>query len=146
VKGILIFVFFLGTIWDFFTSFFGIVSLFKVQKLEPQYAVVFITAAIIGLIMSGLSLYSEKIWEEDADDFHKYALRPLHVVSITYDAYTSFVGTAKYLVLRDYNSFLLNINFAIAWDNTNVEEKITLLIITAIVTVSPVLLAKLWKK
>ncbi len=146
MKGILIFAFFMGTVWDFFTSFLGIVYLFKVTKFDTQYIGVYLTAIVIALIMLGLSLNADEIWAEDAEDLYKFGLRPLHVVSVLYDAYTSFVGTAQYLVLRDFNSGLLNVNFAVVWENTNFEEKATLLMITALVTVSPVLLAKVYKK
>jgi divalent metal cation (Fe/Co/Zn/Cd) transporter len=101
VKYFLISIFALGAFWDFATSFLGIVGLFGVTQLSlsnfdsvTKSLGVLITALIGSLIILGLSLNTEDIWDQSADSTYK-TLRPIHIVGIFFDAFSSYLGTAQ---------------------------------------------------
>ncbi|MFB2878543.1 hypothetical protein [Floridanema aerugineum] len=148
MKGLLIFMFSLGAFWDFATSFLGIVGIFGLTKIEftVESTVVFITAVIGSGIILGLGLNTEKLWEKDPDEeFYKW-LRPFHVVAIFFDAYTSFLGTAQNIILRNTQTSFITIGIEEVLENTTVQQQLTLLFLTITVTISPIMMAKLSEK
>lgn len=65
-------------------------------------------------------------------------LKVVHVAAIIFDAYTSFLGTAQNILLHDSRTTFLTIGLEEAWEMTNVEQKIVLLFVTVLVTISPI--------
>lgn len=141
-----IWMFVAGSFWDVVTSFLGIVGIFGVTSFQISSLGVYITSLITSLIILGLSLNFAKIWSEYADDTNKM-LRPFHIIAVLFDAYTSYLGTAQYIILRDSSrSYFTTIGFGEVWNNTSFEQKFVLLFTTLLVTASPMLLSKFGSK
>lgn len=142
MENILIWVFGLGSLWDVTTSFLGIVGIFGVTNDNFDHLPVYITALVGSSIILGLSLNAEAIWNEYADDSYKL-LRNFHIVTTFFDAYTSYLGTAQNIILKDSRSAFITIGFGEVWRETTFDQKIILLLVTALVTLSPIALSKL---
>jgi hypothetical protein len=149
VKSFLIFIFALGAFWDFATSFLGIVGLFGVTQLSlsdmgsmTKSLTILISAVIGSLIILALSLNTEEMWDENADNTYKL-LRPFHVSAIVFDAYTSYLGTAQNILLRESHSAYITIGVGEVWEKLSFEQQILLLFITALITSSPIMISKL---
>lgn len=152
MKSFLIFIFALGAFWDFATSFLGIVGLFGVTQLSlsdmgsmTKSLTILITAVIGSLIILALSLNTEEMWDENADNTYKI-LRPFHVSAIAFDAYTSYLGTAQNIILRDSRTAYITIGVGEIWERLSFEQQILLLFITALITSSPIMISKLRDK
>ncbi|MEI3649703.1 MAG: hypothetical protein V6D39_06890 [Dolichospermum lemmermannii FEM_B0920] len=143
---VLIWIFVAGSFWDVVTSFLGIVGIFGVTDFQLSSLGVYITALIASVMILGLSLNFEEIWSEYADDSYRM-LRPIHIIAVIFDAYTSFLGTAQYVILRDSSrSYFTTIGFGEVWNSTSFEQKFALLFVTMLVTLSPILLNKFGSK
>jgi hypothetical protein len=140
VKDYLTWIFFLGTIWDFVTSLLGIIGLFGVTDFQLQNIVVYITAVVGSLLIVGLSFNAAEIWDTNASDDYKW-LRPVHVMSIAYDFYSSFLGTAQSIVLQENRGLGISIDFTFVWENTTLGQKVMLLFLSIMVTLSPIILS-----
>lgn len=145
MRGVLNFAFFLGAIWDATTSFLGIVGIFGITefRLNGLDSIgVYITALIGSGIVLALSLFSAKIWNDDADEELKI-LRYFHVSSVIFDGYTSYLGTAQNIILRKGSISFITIGFAEVWQNVHFEQQLILLFLTIAVTISPIMLSKI---
>ena len=147
---IFIVIFGLGAFWDFATSFLGLVGLFGVTQLNGLGAIfqsfgVLITALICSLIILGLSLNTEEIWNQNANDTYKI-FRNFHLFGIFFDAYTSYLGTAQNIILRESRTAYITIGVGEVWERLSFEQQILLLFITALITSSPIMISKLWDK
>lgn len=149
---LLIFIFALGAFWDVVTSFLGIVGLFGVTQLSlidldslGNSLGVLITALIGSLIILGLSLNTEDIWDAYADSTYKL-LRPIHLVGIFFDAYTSYLGTAQNIILRNSRTIYTNIELRDVLDRTSFQQQFILLFVTILITISPIMVSKLSNK
>lgn len=147
VKFLLIFIFALGAFWDFATSFLGIVGLFGVTELSRLDSLgnslgVLITALIGSLIILALSLNTEDMWEKSADNTYKI-LRLFHVFGVGFDAYTSYLGTAQNIILKDSRTAYITIELGEVWEKTSFQQQIVLLFITILITISPIMISKL---
>lgn len=136
----LTFIFFIGTVWDFVTSLLGIIGLFGVTNFNLQNIVVYITAVVGALLILGLSISSHQIWDANARSDYKW-LRPVHVMSIAYDFYSSFLGTAQSIVLQENRGLGISIGFTFVWENTTLGQKVMLLFLSIMVTLSPIILS-----
>lgn len=65
------------------------------------------------------------------------------MTAIIFDAYTSFLGTAQNIVLHDSRTAFITIGLQEAWETTTFEQKIALLFVTVLVTMSPIALSRL---
>jgi hypothetical protein len=149
VKSFLIFIFALGAFWDFATSFLGIVGLFGLTQLSlsdmgsmTKSLTILISAVIGSLIILALSLNTEEMWDKNADNTYKL-LRPFHLSAIVFDAYTSYLGTAQNIILRESHSAYITIGVGEVWERLSFEQQILLLFITALITISPIMISKL---
>jgi hypothetical protein len=142
MKMLLVSTFVIGSCWDTVTSFLGIIGLFGVTTFQISDFGVYITALIVSLIILAVSLNFDDIWDSK-DDTYYYILKPLSGVTIFFDAYTSYLGTAQYIILRNNKSAFITVGFEEVWIETSFEQKIILLFTTVLVTVSPILFTKL---
>lgn len=148
MKGFLILIFFLGGFWDFTTSFLGLAGLFGVTELSydtesiTKSLPILITAFIGSLIILGLSLNTEKMWDQYADSTYKL-LRPFHVVAVLFDAYTSYLGTAQNVILRNSRTAYITIGIGEVWEKTSFQQQIVILFLTIMITISPIMVSKL---
>ena len=149
MKGSLIVIFGLGAFCDVTTSFLGISGLFGVTELNlsdfdslGNSLGVLVTALIASLIILGLSLIAEEMWDQYADNTYKL-LRPIHVFGVGFDAYTSYLGTAQNIILRDSRTSYITIELGEVWQKTSFNQQIVLLFITILITISPIMVSKL---
>jgi len=140
----LLFLFGAGSIWDFVTSLLGIIGLFGVTdfKLELEYILIYITALIGSALIVGMSINVEELWSKFANDKYKVFIIS-HITAIIFDAYTSFLGTAQNVLLKDSRTAFITIGFGEVWERPTVEQKIVLLFVTVLVTMSPIAFSKL---
>jgi hypothetical protein len=139
---LLIFIFIAGSVWDVTTSFLGIVGILGVTDFKWESLGTYITALVGSIIMLGLSLNTESIYAPGADQNYKI-IRPFHITSIFFDAYTSYLGTAQNILLRDSRTAFITIGFGEVWEKTTFEQKFILLFLTIAVTISPIMVSKL---
>lgn len=141
MQRLLRFVFFFGSFWDWATSLLGIIGIFGVISFELQYLPVYITAIIASLIIVALSLNFEEIWPSGSQ--YRF-LRYVHGIAILFDAYTSYLGTAQHILLRETTTATASIiiDSGYVWEYTSFEQKIILLFITILVTISPMMLIR----
>ncbi|NER03250.1 MAG: hypothetical protein F6K17_11765 [Okeania sp. SIO3C4] len=142
MQKLLLFIFGAGSIWDFVTSLLGIIGIFGVTDLKPEYILIYITALVGSALILGLSINAEEIWSESANNKYKILI-PFHIGSVIFDAYTSFLGTAQNVVLKDSRTAFTTIGFGEAWGKTTWEQRIALLFVTVLVTMSPIAFSKL---
>ncbi|NEQ48654.1 MAG: hypothetical protein F6K11_00785 [Leptolyngbya sp. SIO3F4] len=148
MKNLFIFTFFLCTVWDFATSFLGIVGVFGISEFDAAslYKVndltVYITAIVTSLAILSLSLLSEIIWRSDTTLLYR-RLRLPHMIAILFDAYTSFLGTAQNVILRQGKTTFIDIDLGDIFSQVTLEQGILLFIITMMVTISPLVLSQL---
>ncbi|NES23943.1 MAG: hypothetical protein F6K41_34790 [Symploca sp. SIO3E6] len=148
MKGVLVFAFFLGALWDATTSFLGIVGSFGVTEfnLDNLGSIgVYITALVGSGIVLALSLFSSKFWDENVDE-ELIVLRYFHIASVFFDGYTSYLGTAQNIILRKGSIGFITIGIAEVWDNINFEQQLILLFLTVAVTISPIMLSRIYQK
>ncbi|NEP82709.1 MAG: hypothetical protein F6K39_33920 [Okeania sp. SIO3B3] len=138
----LLFLFGAGSIWDFVTSILGIIGLFGVTDLRLEYIPTYITALVGSALILGLSINAKEIWPKSANNRYKI-LRPFHMMAIIFDFYTSFLGTAQSILLKDSRTAFITIGFGEAWEGTTFQQKIALLFITVLVTMSPIAFSRL---
>lgn len=141
--------FMLGTIWNFTASFLGIMGIFGVtnfRSISIDTIGACMTATIASLVILSLNLYSEDIWKSKGDA-QSNLLRYSHIMAIVCDAYFIFLGTAQNVLLRESRSIFISIGLPEVFGALGFEAIITLLIMTAILTMSPIMLAKVegWK-
>ncbi len=129
--------FFLGIIYEFFISVNGILAILSFNKQEIPI-ILSITAITISFIISGLTLNTVNIWEEQADNVH-IQLRVFNIIGVIFSIYTSFVGTGYHVIAQKYNSTLLSINFTVIWAETTFMQKSIILLMTLFSAMSPVL-------
>ncbi|MEG4986032.1 hypothetical protein QUB08_09725 [Microcoleus sp. BR0-C5] len=132
-----------GVFWDFVTSLLGIVGILGVTDLKIEYFLVYISAIVGSGLILWLSANSRAIWSKSADDFQRDVLRPFHIVAVIFDAYTSYLGTAQTILLRNSRTAFITIGFGEVWQKTTFEQKMILLLITALVTLSPIAWSRL---
>ncbi|HEY9702197.1 MAG TPA: hypothetical protein V6C58_07110, partial [Allocoleopsis sp.] len=86
------------------------------------------------------------IWEAyPSEDYWKW-LRPVHVLSVIFDAYTSFLGTAQYIILRDFSNLSITIDLPDVMQKTTFGQQMVILFITILVVISPIILPKIINK
>ncbi len=140
---ILLGVLIVGFIWDLVTSFLGIAGLLGISDLNKGNIGIYMTAIVGSGLILGLSISAKDIWSEDKTDEIYLVLKIVHVTAIIFDAYTSFLGTAQNILLHDSRTAFLTIGFAEVWEMTNFEQKIALLFVTVLVTMSPIAFSRL---
>ncbi len=140
---ILLGVLIVGFIWDLVTSFLGIAGLLGISDLNKGNIGIYMTAIVGSGLILGLSISAKNIWSESPKDEIYLVLKVVHVTAIIFDAYTSFLGTAQNILLHDSRTAFLTIGFAEVWEMTNFEQKIALLFVTVLVTMSPIALSRL---
>lgn len=133
----------LGVFWDFVTSLLGIIGILGVTDFNIEYSFVYISAIVGSGLMLWLSVNSSAIWSKYADDFQRNLLRPSHIVSVVFDAYTSYLGTAQTVLLRNSRTAFITIDLGDVWDKTTFGQKMILLLITLLVTLSPIAWSRL---
>ncbi|NET42252.1 hypothetical protein [Okeania sp. SIO2B3] len=137
MKGFLLFIFAAGSIWDFVTSLLGIIGIFGVTDWKPEHIPIYISAFIGSALILGLSGNAEEIWSKSGNDKYKILI-PFHIIAIGFDAYTSFLGTSQNVLLKDSRTAFITIGFGEVWEMTTFEQKIALLFVTVLVTMSPI--------
>ena len=138
----------LGTAWDFLTSFLGIAGLLGVTRLRGNLNVgalgACITAIVSSFIILCLSIYSEQIWSSEKDR-QGNVLRGAHVIAVIYDAYTTFLGTAQNVLLRENSSAFISVGLPEVFGKLRFEAIITLMVATALITACPIVLRRIQK-
>lgn len=142
MKGFLLFIFAAGSIWDFVTSLLGIIGIFGVTDWKPEHIPIYISAFIGSALILGLSGNAEDIWSKSGNDKYKILI-PFHIIAVIFDAYTSFLGTSQSVLLRDSRTVFITIGFGEVWEMTTFEQKIALLFVTVLVTISPIVFSTL---
>ena len=142
MQGLLLFIFAAGSIWDFATSLLGIIGVFGVTNWRPEHIPIYITALIGSALILGLSINAEEIWSESGNDKYKILI-PFHIIAVIFDAYTSFLGTSQNVLLKDSRTAFITIGFGEVWERTTFEQKIALLFVTVLVTMSPIAFSRL---
>lgn len=142
MRGFLLFIFAAGSFWDFVTSLLGIVGLLGVTDWKLANFPIYITALIGSALILALSISAEDIWSENTENIYKL-LRPFHVVAVIFDAYTSFLGTAQNVLLKDSRTAFITIGLGEVWERTTFEQKIVLLFVTVLITISPIAFSNL---
>ena len=139
MRRLLICMFGAGSFWDGVTSLLGIIGLFGVTdwKLELEYVLIYITSIIGSLLILALSINAEDIWQDGKYNF----LMLFHIFAVIFDAYTSFLGTAQNVLLKDSRTAFITIGFAEVWEKTTFEQKIALIFVTVLITMSPIALS-----
>ncbi|NEQ69092.1 MAG: hypothetical protein F6J86_13370 [Symploca sp. SIO1B1] len=148
MQGILVFAFFLGALWDATTSFLGIVGIFGITEfnLDDLASIgVSITAVVGSGIVLALSLFSSKFWDENAVEELRI-LRYIHMASVFFDGYTSYLGTAQNIILRKGSIGFITIGLKEVWANIDFEQQLILLFLTFVVTISPIMLPRIYRK
>ena len=143
MRGLLLFLFAVGSIWDLVTSLLGIIGLFGVTDGRVEYIPIYITALVGSSLILGLSINTEEIWSGSTKGNKIFI--PLHIAAIIFDAYTSFLGTAQNVLLKDSRTAFITIGFGEVWEMTTFEQKIALLFVTVLVTMSPIAFSKFRK-
>jgi len=127
-----------GTIWDFVTSILGIIGIFGVTDWRPEDTPIYITALVGSALIIGLSINTEAIWSKSANNI-KYKIFVLcHIFAVLFDFYTSFLGTAQSVLLRDSRTAFITIGLGEVWEGTTFQQKIVLFCVTLLVTMSPI--------
>lgn len=140
--------FLLGTIWDFATSFLGIAGIFGVtnfRNVDVSTIGICVTAVVGSLIILGLSLSSDEIWSRDKN-LEGTLFRTGHFIAVLFDGYTSFLGTAQNVILRGNRSVFTTIGVSEVVEQIGIEEIGILLILTFLITASPIMVARLPKR
>lgn len=134
----------LGTLWDVITSFLGIAGLLGVtnsRNIDISAIGICVTAIVGSLIILALSLYSEEIWSKEKD-LEGQLLKIAHILTVFFDAYTSFLGTAQNLILRGNKSIFLTVGMSEVLSEVGGEEIFVLLVVTLLITASPIVLSR----
>lgn len=142
MQGFLLLIFAVGSIWDFVTSLLGIIGIFGVTDWRQEYIPIYITALIGSALILGLSINAEEIWSKSGNDKYKILI-PFHIVAVIFDAYSSFLGTSQNVLLKDSRTAFITIGFGEVWEKTTFEQKIALLFVTVLVTMSPIAFSRL---
>ncbi|MDE5108726.1 MAG: hypothetical protein O4808_17275 [Trichodesmium sp. St17_bin3_1_1] len=143
MRGLLLFLFAVRSIWDLVTSLLGIIGLFGVTDWRVEYIPIYITALVGSSLILGLSINTEEIWSGSTKGNKIFI--PLHIAAIIFDAYTSFLGTAQNVLLKDSRIAFITIGFGEVWEMTTFEQKIALLFVTVLITMSPIAFSKFRK-
>ena len=143
MRGLLLFLFAVGSIWGLVTSLLGIIGLFGVTDWRVEYIPIYITALVGSSLILGLSINTEEIWSGSTKGNKIFI--PLHIAAIIFDAYTSFLGTAQNVLLKDSRIAFITIGFGEVWEMTTFEQKIALLFVTVLITMSPIAFSKFRK-
>ena len=123
MRGLLLFLFAVGSIWDLVTSLLGIIGLFGVTDWRVEYIPIYITALVGSSLILGLSINTEEIWSGSTKGNKIFI--PLHIAAIIFDAYTSFLGTAQNVLLKDSRIAFITIGFGEVWEMTTLHTHIT---------------------
>ena len=108
-----------------------------------EYIPIYITALVGSSLILGLSINTEEIWSGSTKGNKIFI--PLHIAAIIFDAYTSFLGTAQNVLLKDSRIAFITIGFGEVWEMTTFEQKIALLFVTVLITMSPIAFSKFRK-
>jgi hypothetical protein len=140
------FILWLGCIWDFFTSASGIAGILGLTDFNEdillQSLFVIITAGIVGGFIVGMNINSREIWSDYSNKKFWEYMRIPHIITTLFDAYTSFVGTAQYVILqKTYGSTFISIGLGEVVENTTLQQLITIFVVTLIVTSSGIIIS-----
>jgi len=114
----------LGSLWDGFTTFFGIVRIFNIVDNPAQI----IFAVVVSVVTLGFLIATHLIWAFETDDVVTLILKGAWVVCLVLDCYTAYIGN-KYFVFEDKLE--------------NGSHQFGLVIVTLLITVSPILLSRI---
>lgn len=144
VLGILSLSFVFGTVLDFTTSFLGILGVFGIEQLSSANAndlFLCLIAFVASLIVVSVSLFIPAVWMNAGFSGVSIAFSLLHMCTFAYDAFTSFFGTAQFVIL---NEVVMEsspaMSLSLVWDSATVEQQIAILFSTILVTASPIFL------
>ena len=127
----MIFCFVVASIWDGITTAFGVASI--VGANDPLgYAM----CAAAGLVVLGFSVGTKTIWTRSEVVF--VFMRILWVAAVAFDFYTSFIGNAKYIILRNVTEAGKGLT-----DQLTQEQLWIVLFLTALVSGAPIFVSYL---
>lgn len=125
----MIFCFVLASVWDGITTGFGVAAI--VGANDPLgYAM----CAVAGVVVLGFSVGTKVIWTRR--EFVFVFMRLFWLGSVAFDFYTSYIGNARYVILRNK----LEVGHTLSSQLTGEQIFITLFI-TALVSGAPILIS-----
>jgi hypothetical protein len=95
MKGLLILLFGVGAFWDGLTTMFGVVAMLGANDFRA-----YLFGIVTGLVILGFGFGTKTIFSEASFPYPIFQV--LWIIGILFDMYTSFVGTASYLILHKF--------------------------------------------
>jgi hypothetical protein len=133
--------FIMGSMLDFATSYLGILGIFGVDQLDALDAnkiIILIIALIACLAFLALQASVYHIWFKEGGVLLIFI--PLQLMSVAYDAFTSYFGIAQLVVLNKINMEISpDVSTTLIWDNSTMEQKVLILFVTILITASPII-------
>lgn len=138
MKGFMILCFGVGALWDGLTTALGLAVIIQADD-ELGYAMCFVG----GIIVLGFGIGTKLIFESGG--FVYLIMKVLWLIAIIFDFYTAFIGNAQYIILKVR---LLDISRATAslanvTHSINSAQFVVLIVLTVLVSASPILISYL---
>ncbi len=134
IKNIMLACFGISTLWDGITTALGIAAIIDAKDIFG-YALCFVG----GVVILGFGIGTQVIFVKN-DIPHKI-MRGLWVLAVAFDAYTSFMGNAQYIVLRKQLAGLFDVVGSLTLGQIIITVGLTIL-----VTASPIMISYLLEK
>ena len=121
-----------GTLWDVFTTFYGVALYFDLPMNPDVNPVQFAFATAVTAVVFGFVIATHIIWNLKGEDVPSLLLKAVWVACVAIDLVTSWQGTRRYVFYGDDGDAGRGVGLAVA----------TALIVSSTIFLSRLVLAK----